>query len=97
MHAGVPVAAVSTAYSLMSKDFEKLKSMIALLQPGAIYVSGMKSYGAALTAIAPLHQAKMDANTMVASKWRFVWQIVNGLTTNKFFTNVDLSFSKSCP
>src|SRR5262247_2069650 len=58
-HAGVPVAAVSTAYSLMSKDFEKLKSMIALLEPGAIYVSGLKSYGPALAAIAPLHQAKI--------------------------------------
>jgi feruloyl-CoA synthase len=59
MHAGVPVAAVSTAYSLMSKDFAKLKSMIALLEPGAIYVSGLKPYAAALAAIAPLHRAKI--------------------------------------
>src|SRR5262245_40721275 len=59
MHAGVPVAAVSTAYSLMSKDFAKLKSMIGLLEPGAIYVSGLKSCAAALAAIAPLHQAKI--------------------------------------
>src|SRR5262249_48773385 len=28
MHAGVPIAAISPAYSLMSRDFEKLKSMI---------------------------------------------------------------------
>jgi len=39
MHVGVPIAAISPAYSLMSKDFEKLKSMIGLLDPGAIYVS----------------------------------------------------------
>src|ERR1700694_4883429 len=43
MHAGVPAAAISPAYSLMSRDFDKLKSMIKLLDPGAIYVSGMKA------------------------------------------------------
>jgi len=39
MHAGAPAAAISPAYSLMSKDFDKLKSMVGLLDPGAIYVS----------------------------------------------------------
>ncbi|MBI5320382.1 feruloyl-CoA synthase [Bradyrhizobium sp.] len=57
MHAGVPVAAVSPAYSLMSRDFDKLKGMIELLQPGAIYVSGTKPFAAALAAIRPLHKA----------------------------------------
>ena len=56
MHAGVPSAAISPAYSLMSRDFDKLKSMIALLEPGAIYVSGTKPFAAALAAIAPLHR-----------------------------------------
>ena len=41
MHVGVPAAAISPAYSLVSKDFDKLKSMIRLLEPGAIYVSNM--------------------------------------------------------
>ena len=57
MHAGVPAAAISPAYSLVSRDFDKLKSMIALLEPGAIYVSGMKPFAAALAAIKPLHTA----------------------------------------
>src|SRR5436305_5635712 len=55
MHVGVPVAAISPAYSLMSKDFDKLKSMIALLDPGAIYVSSLKPFAPALAAIKPLH------------------------------------------
>ena len=59
MHVGVPSAAISPAYSLMSRDFDKLKSMIGLLQPGAIYVSGTKPFAAALAAIKPLHQAKI--------------------------------------
>jgi len=56
-HVGVPSAAISPAYSLMSRDFDKLKSMISLLGPGAIYVSATKPFAAALAAIAPLHSA----------------------------------------
>ncbi|MCK1639847.1 feruloyl-CoA synthase [Bradyrhizobium sp. 157] len=56
-HVGVPSAAISPAYSLMSKDFDKLKSMIKLLEPGAIYVSNTKPFAAALAAISPLHSA----------------------------------------
>jgi len=56
-HVGVPSAAISPAYSLMSRDFDKLKSMIKLLEPGAIFVSGTKPFAAALEAIAPLHSA----------------------------------------
>ncbi|MET4204652.1 feruloyl-CoA synthase [Bradyrhizobium sp. LA6.12] len=58
-HVGVPSAAISPAYSLMSKDFDKLKSMISLLQPGAIYVSATKPFAAALAAIKPLHKAQI--------------------------------------
>src|SRR6201991_426251 len=57
MHVGVPAASISPAYSLMSKDFDKLKSMITLLDPGAIYVSSLKSFASALAAIKPLHTA----------------------------------------
>jgi len=58
-HVGVPSAAISPAYSLMSKDFDKLKSMIALLDPGAIYVSATKPFATALAAIKPLHKAQI--------------------------------------
>ncbi len=57
MHVGVPSASISPAYSLMSKDFDKLKSMIGLLEPGAIYVSGVKPFAPALAAIKSLHGA----------------------------------------
>jgi len=57
MHVGVPAASISSAYSLLSKDFDKLKGMIALLDPGAIYVSSRAPFAAALAAIEPLHRA----------------------------------------
>jgi feruloyl-CoA synthase len=56
MHVGVPAAAISPAYSLVSKDFDKLKSMITLLDPGAIYVSSLALFASALAAIKPLHR-----------------------------------------
>ncbi|MBR0991342.1 feruloyl-CoA synthase [Bradyrhizobium japonicum] len=58
-HVGVPSAAISPAYSLMSKDFDKLRSMVALLDPGAIYVSATKSFAPALAAIKPQHKAQI--------------------------------------
>mgnify|MGYP001232507936 CR=1 FL=1 len=56
-HVGVPVAAISPAYSLIARDFGKLGGMIALLDPGAIYVAGVAPFSAALAAIAPRHGA----------------------------------------
>jgi feruloyl-CoA synthase len=58
-HVGVPSASISPAYSLISKDFDKLKGMIAVLEPGAIYVSATKPFAAALAAIKPLHKAQI--------------------------------------
>jgi feruloyl-CoA synthase len=71
MHVGVPVTSISPAYSLMSKDFDKLKSMIALLDPGAIYVSSLKAFAPALAAIEPLHAAAIvsgdaDSNNTIS-------------------------------
>jgi feruloyl-CoA synthase len=63
-HVGVASAAISPAYSLMSRDFDKLKSMITLLQPGAIYVSNTKTFAAALAAIQPLHSAKIISGSV---------------------------------
>ncbi|MBI3701670.1 MAG: feruloyl-CoA synthase [Afipia sp.] len=61
MHVGVPSTSISPAYSLVSKDFDKLKSMITLLEPGAIYVANAKQFAPALNAIAPLHSARVIA------------------------------------
>ena len=57
MHVGVPIAFVSSAYSLQSRDHAKLKNIVAALRPGLIYVSDVQAFGLALTAIAPLHDA----------------------------------------
>jgi feruloyl-CoA synthase len=39
MIAGIPFSPISTAYSLVSQDFGKLKHVLALLDPGLVYAS----------------------------------------------------------
>ena len=51
MHAGIPVAPVSPAYSLMSKDFAKLKGIFELLRPGLVYASGPQKFAPALAEV----------------------------------------------
>ena len=51
MHVGVPVAPVSPAYSLMSKDFGKLKYIFELIRPGLVYAADPAKFGPALEAV----------------------------------------------
>src|SRR5947207_5449433 len=51
MHVGVPVAPVSPAYSLMSKDFGKLKYIFELVKPGLVFAAEPKKFELALAAV----------------------------------------------
>jgi feruloyl-CoA synthase len=51
MQAGVPVAPISAAYSVMSTDFAKLRAIHAILAPGLIYAADGDRYGGALRAL----------------------------------------------
>jgi feruloyl-CoA synthase len=58
MHAGIPVAPISPAYSLMSKDFGKLRHIFELLGPGLIYAADGERFAPALKAV-PRGDAKL--------------------------------------
>jgi len=49
--AGVPIAPISIAYSLQSRDHAKLKHIAALLQPGLTYVADTAPFAGALGAL----------------------------------------------
>ncbi len=49
--AGVPYVPVSTAYSLVSQDFGKLRHIVASTTPGVVFASGAE-YAAAIRAVA---------------------------------------------
>ncbi len=51
MHAGVPVAPISPAYSLMSKDHAKLKGIFELLRPGLVWTAEPAKFAPALAAV----------------------------------------------
>ncbi len=50
MVAGVPYAPVSPPYSLVAKDYGKLKSILEILTPGLVYVSDGTQFALALAA-----------------------------------------------
>src|SRR6185436_14524575 len=50
-YAGIPYAPISTAYSLVSSDFGKLRHIFDLLTPGLIFVSDAAPFRKALDAV----------------------------------------------
>jgi len=61
MHVGIAVAPISPAYSLISSDFHKLRSIVGRLKPALIYVSDFERFSPALKAIHGLHEAVIVA------------------------------------
>jgi len=53
MYAGVPYAPLSPAYALAAAGFTRLRQMIDLLTPGAIYAGDGAAFGAAIGAVLP--------------------------------------------
>jgi feruloyl-CoA synthase len=50
-YAGIPYAPISTAYSLVSSDFGKLRYIFDLLTPGLVFVNGAAPFQKALEAV----------------------------------------------
>jgi feruloyl-CoA synthase len=51
MHVGIPVVPISAAYSLMSRDFNKLRKVFSLLKPGLVFVEDGRRFAASLAAL----------------------------------------------
>jgi len=54
-HVGVPTAPISPPYSLVSKDFGKLRHTLKTLTPGMIFVSNGSRYAPAIESVADEH------------------------------------------
>jgi len=52
MTAGIPVAPVSVAYSLMSRDHARIRAIAELIRPGAVFAEEAGAFGPALDALA---------------------------------------------
>jgi feruloyl-CoA synthase len=53
MLAGIPYCPISPAYSLLSGDFGKLRTIIARLEPGLVYASDGAAFARAVDAVLP--------------------------------------------
>jgi len=63
MHVGIPYAAVSAAYSLLSSDFAKLRTMLQKLTPGLVFAADGCEFSRAIAAAAP-----RDAEVVVVDR-----------------------------
>lgn len=54
MHVGIPFAPISPPYSLLSKDYGKLRHALELLTPGLVFAADASLYGPAIEAVVPL-------------------------------------------
>jgi len=61
LYVGIPFVPVSTAYSLVSTDFARLRDIAALVQPGLVFAEDGDHYAAALLACTP-----KDAEVVIA-------------------------------
>jgi feruloyl-CoA synthase len=53
MHVGVPYAPISVPYSLVSRDFKKLKAIIEILTPGLVFAADGAAFAPAIVATVP--------------------------------------------
>jgi feruloyl-CoA synthase len=65
MHVGVPVAPVSPAYSVVSKDFAKLRTLAKILGPAAVHATASPAFDGA---IAALRAAGVDGPRIVVPR-----------------------------
>ena len=63
MTVGIPFCSVSTAYSLMSQDFGKLRHVMDTITPGLVYASDWAKYGKAIEAVVP-HDTPIATNSI---------------------------------
>ncbi|HET9929276.1 MAG TPA: feruloyl-CoA synthase [Polyangiaceae bacterium] len=62
LHVGVPVVPISPAYSLVSKDFGKLKAIVKTVRPGLVYASDLRRYAAALGMLREVYDGPIVAS-----------------------------------
>ncbi len=73
MYAGIPYSPISTAYSLISSDFGKLRHIFGLLTPGLVYASDARAYHKAIEAVVTPDMEVLTRETfaeLTAGNWQ---------------------------
>lgn len=94
MVAGVPYAPVSAPYSLVARDFAKLKAIIAILTPGLVFVDDGGPFEPALEAAVP-NEVEVVARTSLLTSRRST--PFDALISTKATEDVDRAQAKVGP
>jgi feruloyl-CoA synthase len=68
IYVGIPYAPISPAYSLLSTDFKKLKSIIDLLTPGLVFADNGKAFERAIDGVMPENMEIVVTRNPIASR-----------------------------
>ncbi len=89
MHIGVPVVPISPAYSLVSRDYQKLRAIFSLLTPGLVFVDDAGRFMPALAAVND-HAFELVAVRNGGTSW-------DSLLENEDAAAVDQAFAAITP
>jgi feruloyl-CoA synthase len=82
-HVGIPTASLSPPYSLVSKDFGKLRHALELLTPGLLFVSDGGRYRRAIEAVANIEaELIVTANPLARRKTSSFFDLMNTTPTS---------------
>jgi feruloyl-CoA synthase len=68
MTAGIPVAPVSVAYSLQSRDHARIRAIAGLIRPGAVFAEDAERFAAAMDALGPVPAIVSNGSRRGASR-----------------------------
>ena len=81
LYAGVAYAPLSPAYALAPGDFSRLRQMVTLLTPGAVFASDSAAFGPAIDAVRPDGCAVLCLASLLATEPRDI-DAVNAATSS---------------
>ena len=90
MTAGIPVAPVSAAYSLRSRDHAQLRAIAELIDPGAVFAEEAACFGPALDALRPVP-------AIIAAGRRTGAVRLRSLLATRPGSHVSRAFAELCP
>jgi feruloyl-CoA synthase len=89
MTAGVPVAPVSVAYSLQSRDCARIRAIAELIRPGAVFAEDAARFGPALDSVNPIPAIVSAGSRPGADRFSDLLATVPGQTMTAAFGALD--------
>jgi len=74
LYAGIPYSPVSSAYSTVSQDYDKLRHVLQTLTPGLVFTTDAKAYGKAILAAVPADVEVVLAHGTIEGRATTPWQ-----------------------